>query len=374
MANAEDIAYYTRVLQNNNGVRIVTWMFGIIAIPSNLIIILWIAYNYCQNGLLHRYFRHRNSFNLNPSFAFLLFNLAVSDLLGGSYLLILAISDATYTISQNFSNISYLRIHPSVDTWIISPTCSVERFLAQTSLIISILITFVITLDRYLAVFYSASTRYRISVFQAQVTLAVFWTIGIILAILGAVDSYSISLKKPGHYSILGHLCQLEGSSTFIINALTYLDMTVGIGVNIVIAILYIAILIRLKRHRQSIQQRKSPIERHIQVITAWIIITSVVTWIPVIVWVIIQRAMTPVEFDDRENFLLPILVIMLYSNTALNPLIPVIIKILVTSRLHNLFTPRTDVTPSQSRDKMNVVVITTTIIPKVIASDSANV
>lgn len=372
MAIVDYIKLFTRVLQNNDGVRALSWIFGILSILFNLMIIGRMIYYNKHYKFLQRIGRHHYSLNLNQSFSLLLFNLALSDLIGGCYLIILGISDATYIIPQNTTNVSYLKVFQSPDTWITSPTCTVERLLAQTSLLTSILITFMITIERYLGVFYAGLPRYRISIFRTKLIIAIFWFLGIILAIAGTVDSHYIASKKLYHYSILGHLCQLEGSSTFIVTALTYLDMAVGIAVNVVIAILYIAIAIRLKKQRQILQGRKIPAERNVQVITAWIIITNVITWIPVTLWVIIQRAMTPVELNDRENSILPVLVIMLYSNCALNPVIYIIMTTPISARLQVLLNQNNDATAGHSRDNMNVFVISNTItrIPEIIVSD----
>ena len=364
------IKLFTRVLQNNDGVRVTSWIFGIIAIGFNLMIIMRMIY-YNERCRLFQWNTRHHGLNLNPSFSLLLFNLALSDFIGGCYLVILGISDATFIIPQNITNISYLKNFQSVDIWITSPTCMVLRLLAQTSLLTSILMTLMITIERYLAVFYVNVSRYRISIFRTKVIIAIFWLIGIIFAIAGAVDSYFVASTKLYHYSILGHLCQLEGSSTFIVTVLTYLDMAVGIAVNVAIAILYIAIAVRLKKQRQILQGRKLSVERNVQVITAWIIITNVITWIPVTLWVIIQRAATPIELNDRDNAILPILVIMLYCNCALNPVIYITMATPINARLQALFAQKTEVTPIHSRENMNTLAISSTFIPKTIVSDN---
>ncbi|EDV21260.1 uncharacterized protein TRIADDRAFT_60311 [Trichoplax adhaerens] len=256
-----------QVLQQFDSLRAVSWIIGILALIANISVIIWMVC-YMYNPL--RWFSQRNPRNItNNPYLLIIFNLAVADLLGALYLIILAISDATFKINGDFQtpNGTY------INNWIVSPTCFLERILSQVSLLMSIFITFFITVSRFIQVVCPYSGL-EVTIKKSRIALLSLWIISFTIAIVGAVESSHVSLRKQDHLSILGFLCQLESLETPVIIGIVYSELLLGIIGYVGTIILYLIIACKLKKTRSSINSiNRSKAESKIHLIIAWIVL-----------------------------------------------------------------------------------------------------
>ena len=308
-----NITHHLAVLQQYDSLRIVSWILGPLGLFANIFVIGWMIYNKFNPLKLISKNSVRNVSN-NPSLL-MIFNLAVADLLGALYLIILAISDQVYRISDG-----ELNENGTYDnTWIISTPCFVERILSQISLLMSIFIICLITVSRFIPVVYPYST-WEINIKKTRIALISFWIVSIAISVVGAVESLLLARTKPSHYSILGHLCQLEAPQTLILQIAVYGELIIGVVAYLIVVILYIIILLKLRKARSvTVSNQKRSVENKIHIIILWIIFTNVVFWIPITCLTI---------FDGVTNFIserfeiVPVLVLLLFSNTVINPFV----------------------------------------------------
>ncbi|RDD47646.1 G-protein coupled receptor GRL101-like protein [Trichoplax sp. H2] len=304
-------------------VRGVCWSLAIISMPCNLIVIirlLYFNYRYSKTTSKKSAFslrHHRFAISRNPSI-FLLFNLTLSDLVSSLYLLILAFSDVYYTdyyrnkygLYPDYSNIT--------NDWVLSSTCTFERILSQIALLISILMTFVVAVDRFILVVYPHSRR-KITVKGARIISLVCWLFALVIAIVAIAYSLeSVASRPRTRRDILAQLCLTDSSRSFVVFVITFFELFLGCSMYVTAMILYIIICVKLKQSKQFRSDSSNRIEKRISIILASVVFTNVFTYLPITLISILGRYIP--GFNSGQLF--PTLVILLYLNAAVNPIL----------------------------------------------------
>lgn len=308
------------ILQEYDSLRVVSWILGTSGFIANVSVIMWMIYS-MYNPLKRFHRKNIRNISNNPSLL-IIFNLAVADLLGALYLIILAVSDKIHRASNGTPNEN----GTYENTWIVSPTCFAGRILSQIWLLMSIFITVLITVSRFIPVVYPYSTS-EITVKKARIALISFWIISIAIAICGATESLTLAYTKLNHYSILGHLCQLESPDTPLLRAIVYGELVFGVVAYFGTIILYIIIACKLRKSRAittSITSRRNSAESKVHLIIAWIVLTNVISWIPITTMTILEGFID--HFISEQYYISPLLVLLLFLNNVINPVVYLII------------------------------------------------
>ena len=310
-------------------VRGICWSLAIIGLPCNGIVIFRLLYlNFAHSRLknLPRIkqilsFAHRRyTINHNPSI-FLLFNLAVCDFIGSLYLLILAGSDIYYTAYYRHKYGLYPNYSDIENEWIITPTCTTERIFSQIALLMSILMTFIVAIDRFILVVYPHSRR-KINMKSARIITAICWIFSLAIAILAGLESAQSVAKHPRtRFNIIGQLCLPDPSRSFIVQIITYFEIFLGCSLYIASMILYIVICRKLSQSKTLFRSTSSGmIEKRVSIILASVVFTNIFTYLPVTLFSILGQVLP--SYDPDEGQLYASVVALLYLNTAVNPIL----------------------------------------------------
>ncbi|KAG8270245.1 hypothetical protein J6590_089721 [Homalodisca vitripennis] len=144
-------------LMSNLVLRLCVWLLAGIAIVGNILVIVWRSgYSYC-----------------NQVHSFLITNLAVGDLLMGSYLLTIALVDRHYR--------GVYFIYDSA--WRSSRYCAMAGFLSTFSSELSVFTLTVITLDRFLVIIFPFRVR-RLEMTRTKRLMLLGWLLAALLSAL----------------------------------------------------------------------------------------------------------------------------------------------------------------------------------------------
>ena len=135
-----------------------------------------------KNSIIDNFFMNAKSYELMyvtlQVHSFFIKNLALSDLVMGIYLFIIAYHDVLFRGE-------YIRHE---EQWRNSWQCNFSGLLSTISSESSVFTLTIITIDRYLSVLYPFSLKRRTKTF-AILSMTAVWTVSIVLAVLPLVDS-----------------------------------------------------------------------------------------------------------------------------------------------------------------------------------------
>ncbi|KAG8291160.1 hypothetical protein J6590_067597 [Homalodisca vitripennis] len=144
-------------LMSNMVLRLCVWLLAGVATVGNVLVIVWrTRYSHC-----------------NQVHSFLITNLALGDLIMGSYLLLIALVDCYYR--------GVYFIHDSA--WRSSRLCALAGFLSTFSSELSVFTLTVITLDRFLVIIFPFRVR-RLEMARTRRLMALGWLLAALLSAL----------------------------------------------------------------------------------------------------------------------------------------------------------------------------------------------
>eukprot|EP00057_Strongylocentrotus_purpuratus_P001223 XP_001196821.2 PREDICTED: G-protein coupled receptor GRL101 [Strongylocentrotus purpuratus] len=255
-------------LLKDNTLRVFMWILGISALAGNL----------CTIGL--RVFRRKVVTSTRIQ-AKLITHLAVSDLLMGIYMLIIAIADQYYKGDY--------AIHE--DTWRGSVVCRVAGFMSALSSEVSVFIVMLISIDRILCIVFAQHHHVQLSNKSSTVWLAVVWATALVLAIVPV-----FSLEYFGQFYGRSSVCLGLPLSTDRPPGWEY-SLALFLGLNlvcfIVTAFCYVAIFVTVHRSARNFANAKDG-GRHVKnganvqvklaTRMAMIVGTDFICWMPIII------------------------------------------------------------------------------------------
>ncbi|RDD39100.1 G-protein coupled receptor GRL101-like protein [Trichoplax sp. H2] len=341
------------VFLHYNIVRGLCWSLGLVSLPCNIIIIAeLLLLNYHKSKTIFTKYlivnnRYRLLISRNPSI-FLLFNLSLGDLVSSLYLVILAISDSSYTNHYRNKYGPYPNYSSIENEWIISPTCTMERILSQLSLVISISMTFIVAVDRYILVVFPHSRR-KITIKDARVVATIFWLLGFIVAFtIGLLSAHGATVHHSTRFDILGQFCNTDSSKGFMVLAVLYIELFLGFSMHTTSMILYIIICMKLKQSRSLFKSNSSSrIEKRVSLILASVVFTNVFTYLPIMIFSILGQFIP--NYKPEETDLFPTLVLLLYLNAAVNPVLFMVLSANFESKRRGV-APSSDIVTSRGR------------------------
>ncbi|XP_071504203.1 G-protein coupled receptor GRL101-like [Diadema antillarum] len=278
--------------------RVFMWILGLSALLGNAAA-LWLR------------LRERGRSSQNPVQLLLIANLAISDLVMGFYMLIIASADACYR--GNYAH--------HAEEWTSSKTCQMAGFLSVLSSEVSVLLVMLISIDRYLSVVFPFKTKLHLNATSARILVAASWFFSLILSLVPALPLpyfrgfYGVSSVCLGlpltkdrvagwEYSIAVFIC-----TNFVCFLLTFLC--------------YFVIYISVRRSHKRVMDlgavNSRMIKEQITMTTkmALVVGTDFVCWMPIIIMgILASSGVVDIPGDTyawTAVFILPL-------NSSLNP------------------------------------------------------
>ena len=305
-------------LMRNHLLRISMWVLGVSALFGNMVVILWRVFGEKKNE--------------KWSHTFFVMNLAISDLMMGVYMLIIAIADLNF--GENYSR--------EANEWRSSALCKTAGAISVLSSEASVFFVTLISIDSFFSIVFPFS-KVKLGKTSSNVIVSLIWVISVGLSVGPTVatgedsEVYGLSdvciglplLTKPTSYVV-------EESSVDSSLGADSISIPVGkgkqpawiysivlfLGVNlvcfVVILACYVAIFVTVRRTGSKIRQ-SSHRDREIKLAIrmATIVGTDFACWMPVIIMGILSQTgmvdISPDMYAWTVVFILPI-------NSALNP------------------------------------------------------
>ena len=298
--------------------------------------------------------RHYRNYNTNYCFNILTFNLAISDLCGCIYLMILAFADLYYQnkpVSNGTSYSSGYHSNPDHDydtyhhdssnlsitqsnEWTTSVACNVARIFYISATTQSVNIVLLIAIERFICIYYPGQFHNMITARKTKLAIGFGWLLVSLMSILIIVFAH-FTLDNDSHkFSYRYHnLCIFDNIEKQFIRILLVVEYTLCMIIYGVIISLYISILLRLKWIRQngSIMFNAAKGEKSILVVAIATGATNLLCWFPSTIAAFGLMIWWPTIHTQHRMFikLVPNLILLFPVNCSLNP----ILNIFITSK-----------------------------------------
>ena len=271
----------------NLTLRYCIWILGSIALFGNVLVLIWRG-------------RTRSDSKVH---SMLLFNLAVSDLLMGVYLVVIGSADVYYRGSY----------FVFTDQWKRSPLCQFSGFVSSLSCEASVLILTTMTSDRYVTIVHPFKD-FGLKARGTRITLVLIWLVSFTLAVvpLVGIDYFADFYGRSGVCLPL-HLTE-EKPTGWEFSVFVYLVL--NFSSFMVIFILYLIMFFKIKRTRQMTSSRSSISSIGKRMV--FIVLTDFFCWVPIIligIASLLGMEAPPDVYAWIAVFVLPL-------NSALNPVL----------------------------------------------------
>ncbi|EDV20989.1 uncharacterized protein TRIADDRAFT_31042, partial [Trichoplax adhaerens] len=252
--NSETLSSCQQLLAHSS-LQAFIWIIGSLALIGNLIVLIQ---NYSQKR------QSRNHIAI-----YLVNNLAISDLLMGFYLLIIAIADIVLSV----------KIYgPISESWLLHPLCYLACSLVIASSYTSVLIMVIITVDRYISIVTPFSNR-QFTMKLAYTLMTAVWCIGIIFSILPTW----FSVQQPGYLRIYTYnsMCMPNNYENiyYMMWMIWYLLITF-IAWIIMIA-LYSRIYASVRSSAKRVQRSSTRENKILAIRLSFILLSDLLCWLP---------------------------------------------------------------------------------------------
>ena len=284
-------------LMKNRGVQVCVWILGLTALVGNLFVILVRVVGKYDNNV----------------HSFLLTNLAISDLLMGIYLLIIAIKDVQWQGEYFLHDFK----------WRSGAPCALTGVLSMASSEVSVLILTVLTTDRLICVVFPFKVR-RMNRSVACAGVGGVWVLGTLLAVIPILGLEYFYDKKRivGFYGKSAVCLPLQLSA----ERMAGWEYAVGIfiGLNFVsfvyILVAYIVMFMTVKNTSKKVRSANMKRESQMARRMLFIILTDFLCWMPVILIGLLSLLR---KFHDPEKqAYIWIAVFVLPVNSSINPIL----------------------------------------------------
>ena len=306
------------------------WFLGLSALCGNVFTLFWRA-------------KAKTKSHTQTVQAMLIANLAISDLLMGVYMIILACADLYFGDSYFVYS----------DAWRTGRVCRLTGFLSLLSSEASVLLLTLISIDRFCSVIFPFS-KARLNPKSAKIILGFIWFITFILSLVPVLlagpdsDFYDLSdvciglplITRPAGYTFESSGPASE-RKTFKLpipdksKPAWYFSIAIFLGLNLfcflTILVCYVAVFIGLKISASRVKRKGSKDEElKLAVKMAIIVGTDFLCWVPVILMGILSQTgaieIPLVMYTWSVVFILPI-------NSSLNPYLYTIASIVADRR-----------------------------------------
>ena len=281
----------------NPGVQVCVWILGLAALIGNLFVILTRVV-VKEDNEVH---------------SFLLTNLAMSDLLMGIYLLIIAIKDVQWQGEYFLHDFK----------WRSGVPCALTGVLSMVSSEVSVLLLTVLTTDRLICVVFPFKVR-RMNRLLACAVVGAVWVFGAMLAVIPilGLEYFYDKKRSVGFYGKSAVCLPLQLSA----ERMAGWEYAVGIfiGLNFVsfvyILVAYIVMFMTVKGTSKKVRSANMKRESQMARRMLFIILTDFLCWMPVILIGLLSLLR---KFHDPEKqAYIWIAVFVLPVNSSINPIL----------------------------------------------------
>lgn len=312
-----------------------SWAFGVGGFLGNISII----------GAISRYYRKSNGAILpksdfrglsklrllfsNETFTVLMLNLAISDLMGAIYLLIIASSEVyhrTISHSTNMNESTYYNASFVFVAWHRSPMCYFARCCNILASVQSIYITSIIATDRYLHVVYPYSRSKRLTPLTTVILVLAGWFLsGCIAAMFTIYARITVDgdLNRRFHFF---NLCVYDNIDVGFVRMHVFAVAIMAFLLYLYMLIMYILIICKLReyrRTRRAYRNYPNSIQRKLIRLAVFISLTNFLVWFPAIA--VGVAAFTSYSGILRDRLVFDVtspLMFIFQANTTINPII----------------------------------------------------
>ena len=317
-----------KTFPQNFTIKVFMWILGISALLGNTFVLV---------------FRLRSTPTTRVAKiqAMIITNLAVSDLLMGLYMVLLAVMDIYIGESYFWKGLA--------EEWRASTTCQIAEFISVLSSETSVFLLVLLSLDRFICVVFPFS-NWRLGVVSTRVAIGVIWVASGLLSVGGILlnnlnpDAYGLSdvcvglpfIRKStdihevddtwtSNQYVIPYFTTIAGSTESTWKYSIVLFLGINLCGFVVIFLSYIAIFIKARFVRAEVgQTNQSANEIKIALKMLLIVGTDLLCWIPIIILGILVQTVgvnvTPDIYAWLVVFVLPI-------NSSLNPYLYTIIN-----------------------------------------------
>ena len=302
-------------LMKNTALRACLWVLGISALLGNIsVIVLRTILKKDRRGTTQgrerRGARPGQDRRVQP---FLLVNLAVSDLLMGIYLLIIAIKDAQWHgeyFKHDFN-------------WRAGSVCQLAGALSMLSSEVSVVMLTLITFDRLVCVVFPFSSA-RLTLRKAYVSCAVIWIFGIVISCLPVVgmEYFSGGKNEAGFFGRSSVCLPLQLSDDrpagweYSVGFFIALNLFSFIFILLAYITIYCTVQTSAKRAGSTRMNQNAAMARKMM----FIVLTDFCCWMPVIVTGILS--LTGNFYDPKKVAYVVIAIFVLPVNSSINPIL----------------------------------------------------
>ena len=305
-------------LMQNTVLRVFMWILGFSALFGNIFVIVWRQ-------------REKTGSQTQAVHSFFVFNLAISDLFMGFYMLIIAAVDIYYGDKYFIES----------DLWRASNLCRFAGFISVLSSEASVFFITLISIDRFICIVYPFSQA-KLTYKSSHIVVCILWVISLIISLIPTIfagpesDVYDLSdvciglplITRPTSFSTSDGIDATSLiNGTFIAPTASdtkpawYYSIALFLGVNLICFVVilgcYIAIFESIRRSSRRVGRKPKDDERKMAIKMAVIVGSDFVCWMPVIIMGILSQtglATIPIEmYVWIVVFILPI-------NSSLNP------------------------------------------------------
>ena len=284
-------------LMKNKGVQICVWILGLTALVGNLLVIL-----------LRVFVKEDNKVH-----SFLLTNLAISDLLMGVYLLIIAFKDVQWQGEYFKHDVN----------WRSGLTCAFTGVLSMASSEISVLMLTLITTDRLICIVFPFKMR-RINRKRSFIIVGGIWVFGTMISIIPTLgfDYFFDKKRDVGFYGKSAVCLPLQLSTErqagweYAVSIFIILNFVSFMYILTAYTAMYLRVKGVAKQVRSTNMKRESKMARRMMLI----VLTDFLCWMPIIV--IGLLSLLGKFHDPEKQAYVWIAVFVLPVNSALNPIL----------------------------------------------------
>ncbi|XP_076750977.1 leucine-rich repeat-containing G protein-coupled receptor 3 isoform X1 [Xylocopa sonorina] len=231
-------------------------------------------------------------------------NLAVSDMLTGIYLFIIAVADRIFR--DNYNQVA--------SSWMSSWPCTLVGVLAMTSLEVSVLILSFMSLERYMLIVAPLKGHRTMTPQTASASMTIIWIIGVTLALVPVIHWRS----STRFYGVNGMCFPLHIDDPYLIGweYSTFIFLGLNLTGLITIGYAYAGMFVSIWKTRHACSLSVGDSEFVLRFFL--IVLTDTACWAPIIVLKIRALMKYPIPADLHAwvvVFILPV-------NSAVNPLL----------------------------------------------------
>ncbi|RDD36751.1 G-protein coupled receptor GRL101-like protein [Trichoplax sp. H2] len=307
------------ILHENDAATILAWTFGLFGIVANIYVIFL---------TVRRYMLYHKTGKSGIIYTFLIANLAVADLCGSFYCVIIAGAD--YFYGRYHSDLYICELNKTCNNltniWLLNSMCSVARFVSIIAIYVPTFITLIIAIDRYRAIVYPYNSK-RLTMAQIRRTTSISWLIVIIFAIIAIVKSWE--LQKLNEFDDFTNMCQYGNTTNQFFQIIAILTFVIIISCYLSTTVLYAKIITYMRQNRKNLAaidkscfKSKVNAEKHVTIVTSIIILTNMISWLPGLIIMIASYVDSPFTHTPIDQYLSLVGFLCLFINSALNPIL----------------------------------------------------